>query len=67
MRNRESINYNLDLLESRLHYLQHIVARQEPVEVYFNNINSALELVESIKSYIEDEDISGTELNKIQP
>ena len=64
MRNRESINYNLDLLESRLHYLQHIVARQEPVEVYFNNINSALELVENIKSYIEDEDISGTELNR---
>jgi len=66
MRNREIINYNLDLLEGKLSYLQHIVEHQEPIEVYFNNINSALELVENIKSYIEDEDISGTELNKIQ-
>ena len=64
MRNREIINYNLDLLEGKLNHLQYIVGRQEPVEVYFHNINSALELVESIKSYIEDEDISGIELNR---
>ena len=64
MRNRESINYNLDLLENKLNYLQYIVNHQEPIEVYFSNINSALELVENIKSYIEDEDISGPELNR---
>lgn len=65
MRNRETINYNLDLLESRLNHLKYIVGRQEPVEVYFSNVDSALELVETIKSYIENEDISGPELNRI--
>lgn len=64
MRNRTIINHQLDLLESKLNYLHSIVEHQEPIEIYLNNLNSAIELVDSIKNYIEDEDISGVELNK---
>ncbi len=63
MRNRESIVRNLEILEGRLFDLKRIVNRQEPIEEYHKQLDSALELLESIKGYVEDEDLSATELN----
>jgi hypothetical protein len=54
----------VEYLESTLINLQRIVKTQEPVEVYIQNIEKGLEVVEDLKSMIEAEPMSPNEVNR---
>jgi hypothetical protein len=54
----------VEYLESTLINLQRIVKTKEPVEVYLQNIEKGLEVVEDLKSMIEAEPMSPNEVNK---
>jgi hypothetical protein len=54
----------VEYLESTLINLQRIVKTQEPVEVYIQNIEKGLEVIEDLKSMIEAEPLSPNEVNK---
>lgn len=61
MRNRNYINKQLDNLEGTLGNLRGIVSKQEPLETYLKVLEKAGELVEEIRSYIENEPMSANE------
>jgi hypothetical protein len=54
----------VEYLESTLINLQRIVKTQEPIEVYIQNIEKGLEIVEDLKSMIEAESMSPNEVNR---
>jgi hypothetical protein len=54
----------VEYLESTLINLQRIVKTQEPIEVYIQNIEKGLEVIEDLKSMIEAEPMSPNEVNK---
>jgi hypothetical protein len=54
----------VEYLESTLINLQRIVKTQEPVEVYIQNIEKGLEVIEDLKSMIEAEPMSPNEVNR---
>jgi hypothetical protein len=64
MRNRNLMQKKVETIESILINLQRIVNTQEPVEVYRNNIEKGLEIIEDVKSMIEAEPLSPNEVNK---
>ena len=64
MRNRSLMQKKVEYLESTLINLQRIVKTKEPVEVYLQNIEKGLEVVEDLKSMIEAEPMSPNEVNK---
>ena len=61
MKNRNYINKQLDLLEGVLGNLRGIVSKQEPLETYIKGLERANELVEEIRSYIENEPVTAHE------
>jgi hypothetical protein len=54
----------VEYLESTLINLQRIVKTQEPIEVYIQNIEKGLDVIEDLKSMIEAEPMSPNEVNK---
>jgi hypothetical protein len=54
----------VEYLESTLINLQRIVKTKEPVEVYLQNIEKGLDVIEDLKSMIEAEPLSPNEVNK---
>jgi hypothetical protein len=54
----------VEYLESTLINLQRIVKTQEPIEVYIQNIEKGLNVIEDLKSMIEAEPLSPNEVNK---
>ncbi len=64
MRNRSLMQKKVEYLESTLINLQRIVKTKEPVEVYLQNIEKGLDVVEDLKSMIEAEPLSHNEVNK---
>jgi hypothetical protein len=54
----------VEYLESTLINLQRIVKTQEPIEIYIQNIQKGLDVVEDLKSMIEAEPLSPNEVNK---
>ena len=64
MRNRSLMQKKVEYLESTLINLQRIVKTQEPVEVYIQNIEKGLEVIEDLKSMIEAEPMSPNEVNR---
>ena len=64
MRNRNLMQKKVEYLESTLINLQRIVKTKEPVEVYLQNIEKGLEVIEDIKSMIEAEPLSPNEVNR---
>lgn len=64
MRNRNVMNSKLDNLETTLINLQRIVNTQEPIKIYKQNINKAIDLVEDLRGMVEMEPISPNEINK---
>jgi hypothetical protein len=64
MRNRSLMQKKVEFLESTLINLQRIVKTKEPVEVYIQNIEKGLEVLEDIKSMIEAEPLSPNEVNR---
>lgn len=65
MRNRNLLNQKLDNLEATLTTLQQIVNRQSPIETYRVNLGKAKSLVEDVRSMVEAENMSPSEINKI--
>ena len=61
MRNRNYINKQLDNLEGVLGNLRGIVSKQEPLETYLKGIEKAGELVEELRSQIENEPMAAHE------
>jgi hypothetical protein len=61
MRNRNYINKQLDNLEGVLGNLRGIVSKQEPLETYLKGIEKAGELVEELRSQIENEPMAANE------
>lgn len=64
MRNRSLMQKKVEYLESTLINLQRIVKTKEPVEIYLQNIEKGLEVIEDIKSMIEAEPLSPNEVNR---
>jgi hypothetical protein len=64
MRNRSLMQKKVEYLESTLINLQRIVKTQEPVEVYIQNIEKGLVVIEDLKSMIEAEPMSPNEVNR---
>ena len=64
MRNRSLMQKKVEYLESTLTNLQRIVKTQEPIEVYLQNIEKGLDVIEDLKSMIEAEPLSPNEVNK---
>jgi hypothetical protein len=64
MRNRNIMNSKLDNLETTLINLQRIVNTQEPIKVYKQNINKAIDLIEDLRGMVEMEPMSPNEINK---
>ena len=54
----------METLESILINLQRIVKTQEPIDVYVQNIQKGLDVVEDLKSMIEAEPLSPNEVNR---
>ena len=61
MRNRNYINKQFDNVEGVLGNLRGIVSKQEPLETYLKSLSKAEELVEEIRSQIENEPIESNE------
>ena len=64
MRNRNLMQKKVEYLESTLINLQRIVKTQEPIEVYIQNIQKGLDVIEDLKSMIEAEPLSPNEVNR---
>lgn len=54
----------METLESILINLQRIVKTQEPIDVYVQNVQKGLDVVEDLKSMIEAEPLSPNEVNR---
>ena len=63
MRNRNVIHKKLDNLSNTLITLMYITNTKQNIEVYKTGINKAEELVEDIRSMIENEPFSPQEQN----
>jgi hypothetical protein len=63
MKYRDSINQQLELLEGKVRDCQRLVQTQEPVSTYRKTIGEALDLIDNVKSYIEQEPRDGYEQN----
>lgn len=64
MRNRNLMQKKVDVLEATLVNLRRIVQTQEPISIYNSNINQGLEIIEELRSIIEAEPFSPSEINK---
>jgi len=64
MRNRDLMQKKVEYLESILINLQRIVKTQEPIDVYVQNVQKGLDIVEDLRSMIEAEPLSPNEVNK---
>lgn len=64
MKNRESILRKLETIESKTSKIQ-LALNQSDRNKCYQILEEMRETIEQVKSYIESEPISGTELNKI--
>ena len=65
MKYRDSINQQIELLEGKVRESQRLVQTQEPVSTYRRTIGEALDLIDNIKIYIEQEPRDGYEQNSM--
>tara|TARA_Y100000114_G_scaffold76856_1_gene70546 strand:+ start:2162 stop:2368 length:207 start_codon:yes stop_codon:yes gene_type:complete len=65
MKYRDSINQHIELLEGKVRDCQRLVQTQEPVSTYRRTIGEALDLIDNIKSFIEQEPRDGYEQNSM--
>jgi hypothetical protein len=64
MRNRQLMHKRVEFLESTLINLLRIIKTNEPKEVYIQNIEKGLEVIDDIRSMVEAEPLSPNELNQ---
>lgn len=65
MRNRNYIYKKLEALDSSLSTLRHMVNSSQPIEAFTKEIEKGMDLIEEIKSQIENEPQSPDEMNRI--
>ena len=63
MKYRNRTNSQLDKLDGVLQNLDRIVNRQEPVEVFRANVQKARDIVSEVRSIVEAEPLSPSEIN----
>lgn len=66
MRNRDLFFRKLEIIENDLKALKFMVNRGQPIADFVNKINSMEDVIFDLKSAIEREPLSPSELNKIQ-
>jgi hypothetical protein len=64
MRNRNLMYKKVEILEATLINLQRIVNTQEPIDIYRQNIDKGLRIIEDMKSMIEAEPLAPGENNR---
>lgn len=64
MRNREYVYGKLESLDSILIKIKYLINTGNSIQDIFNNIEFGKELIDEIKSQIENEPMSPNELNK---
>ena len=65
MRNRNYIYKKLESLDSTLSTLRHMVNTAQPVEAFIAEIEKGMDIVEEIKSQVENEPQSPNEMNHL--
>jgi hypothetical protein len=65
MRNRNLFFNKLELVENDLKVLKLMVNRQQPVRDFIDKVTSIEDVVSDLKSMVEKEPLSPSELNKI--
>lgn len=65
MRNRDLMIRKMEMIEGFIKTLRFCVDRNEPLEKYHDFLNRTEFTLEEVKSMIESEDISNSELNRI--
>jgi hypothetical protein len=65
MRNRNLFFNKLELVENNLKVLKLMVNRQQPVRDFIDKVTSIEDVVSDLKSMVEKEPLSPSELNKI--
>ena len=63
MKHRDSILHELNKIESLTNQLNFIVNQQQPIEEYKATLDKIRDCIEQTRAYIENEPISGYELN----
>ncbi len=66
MRNRETVLRVSDIISGKLKNLRFMVQRQQPIENFTKELDSAEELLEQLRSYVEMEERSTGEINRQQ-
>jgi hypothetical protein len=64
MKNRDNVLHQLGKLDTLTNQLNFIIKHQEPIESYMKTIEQIREVTEQIRSFIENEQIVGYELNR---
>ena len=64
MRNRDLITRRLEQIETTFFNLERIVNTQQPIEEYKKAISKGLDIIEDLKSMVEAEPMSPSEINK---
>lgn len=65
MKNREIVIRKLEQIESNMNKLNFHVKQNRPIEDFIDTIDATKELVDSCKSFISQEPLEGSELNRI--
>jgi|TARA_Y100000114_G_scaffold137554_1_gene139933 hypothetical protein len=66
MKNRQTVLNKLDLLETLFFQLEQAVKRGEKVSTFEQGCERGRDIVEDIKAFVEDQEVFGQELNRIQ-
>jgi len=65
MRNRDYIYRKLESLDSTLSTLRHMVSTAQPIDAFIAEIEKGIDIVEEIKSQVENEPQSPNEVNRL--
>jgi hypothetical protein len=65
MRNRNYIYKKLESLDSTMSTLRHMVSTSQPIDAFITEIEKGMDIIEEIKSQVENEPQSPNEVNRL--
>jgi len=65
MRNRNYIYKKLESLDSTMSTLRHMVSTSQPIDAFIAEIEKGMDIIEEIKSQVENEPQSPNEVNRL--
>jgi len=65
MRNRDYIYKKLESLDSTMSTLRHMINTSQPKEAFIATVEKGIDLIEEIKSQVENEPQSPNEVNRL--